>query len=113
MNVQQQHGNWHGHYSIVVSFLILLYLLAAVGAGAYYMKTRCPYASLSACQAAIKDKCGSDILSSPEDCKRFTYEAEPCFCSECRFCLGPEQAAHCAKSNEERLKMCLAFSGAK
>lgn len=94
------------HFGLVVSLLILVYVAFGIAAIFYYMKTRCPYSTLTACQAASVDKCGSDTVNGSGDCDRFVLDAEPCFCHECRFCLNANQRAHCSKPAGERRSTC-------
>lgn len=100
-----QHGHWN-HFYLIVSAFVFVYLIAAIGIGVYYTSTRCPYSSLVACQTAAKEKCGSLTLGGTSDCEKFVSEIEPCYCHECRFCLGPKERAHCQRTNEDRLSMC-------
>lgn len=105
-NTKVVHGQWH-HLYLIIGLLVFLYLIAAIGVGVYYTSTRCPYSSLVACQSAVAEKCGSLTLDSAEGCSEFVNESEPCFCHECRFCLGPQERNHCARSADERLGMCV------
>lgn len=94
------------HSGLIIAFLTLLYIGSAIGAIAFYMQTRCPYASLTACEAANELKCGDPTVGDSDDCARFVNNAEPCYCSACRYCLTKAQFDHCERSADDRLQQC-------
>lgn len=84
----------------------LLYFVCGTFMITYYMKTRCPYSSLAACQEMHKGVCGKDDIENSDECDRFVSIAEPCYCDKCKFCLSPDQRDHCGKSDDDRLQIC-------
>lgn len=94
------------NYKFIVTVLIILYVVFGFGLFMTYMKTRCPYSTLSACQVAMKEKCGTDAIGTVDACANFVQNIEPCFCKECKLCLNEEQRAHCNASVEDRLLLC-------
>lgn len=95
------------HYKLIVGILLGMYAIYAFAMMLLYTKTRCPYSTLTACQAAMRGKCGSDQINNSAGCSSFVGNSEPCYCHECRFCLNEQQRDHCNKSQEERMKMCV------
>lgn len=90
----------------IIIILIVLYVLFAFGLVVTYMKTRCPYTTLTACQVAMRDKCGEDRIGTVDACANFVQNVEPCYCKECVLCLNAEQRAHCNASQEDRMRLC-------
>lgn len=94
------------HYHVVLFVLLLIYVGTAVSMGVFYMGTRCPYSSLTACQTANVNLCGQETIGDVSECEKFVSDIEPCYCNTCRFCLTPGQQQHCKLSKENRLRMC-------
>ncbi len=94
------------HAGLLVAILMVAYVLTGIGAILYYMQTRCPYSSLTACEASNESSCGSPTVSSSDDCARFVNMTEPCYCKACKYCLTKEQTKHCETAAEERLELC-------
>ena len=94
------------HFHLILAIIFCCYVIVGLGLGYFYMETRCPYSSLTACQTAYEKECGSTSIDGADDCIRFSEITEPCYCSNCRFCLSSNQHKHCQLSVEQRKAMC-------